>query len=113
MFINNARKIYNTVYASLSIFTIIAGLFLSIVLYSCSSTTKTAGGGDWVGTWSTAPQLVEVRNNPPDPGLTNNTLRQVVRVSLGKDCVLNSQMNSVKVPLPCIPFISPFRQAAT
>jgi lysophospholipase L1-like esterase len=39
--------------------------------------------GAWVGTWSTAPQLVEPRNMPPDPGLSGNTLRQVVRVSLG------------------------------
>ncbi len=39
----------------------------------------------WVSTWSTAPQLVEPRNMPPEPGLSNNTLRQVVRVSLGGD----------------------------
>ncbi len=37
----------------------------------------------WVGTWSTAPQLVETGNMPPSPGLTNNSLRQVVRVSIG------------------------------
>lgn len=37
----------------------------------------------WVGTWSTAPQLVEPGNMPPAPGLTNNTLRQVVEVSIG------------------------------
>jgi lysophospholipase L1-like esterase len=37
----------------------------------------------WVGTWSTGPQLVETRNNPPAPGLTSNSLRQVVRVSIG------------------------------
>ena len=36
-----------------------------------------------VGTWGTAPQLVEVKNMPPEPGLANNTLRQVVRVSIG------------------------------
>lgn len=41
----------------------------------------------WVGTWSTAPQLVEPGNNPPAPGLSNNTLRQIVRVSLGGDSV--------------------------
>lgn len=40
---------------------------------------------DWVGTWSTALQLVEPHNMPPAPGLTNNTLRQVVRVSIGGD----------------------------
>lgn len=39
----------------------------------------------WVGTWSTAEQLVETGNNPPSPGLTNNTLRQIVRVSIGGD----------------------------
>jgi len=39
----------------------------------------------WVGTWSTAPQLVEPGNNPPAPGLSNNTLRQIVRVSIGGD----------------------------
>jgi lysophospholipase L1-like esterase len=39
----------------------------------------------WVGTWSCAPQLVEPGNMPPVPGLSNNTLRQVVRVSIGGD----------------------------
>lgn len=39
----------------------------------------------WVGTWSTAPQLVEPGNMPPPPGLTNNSLRQVVRVSIRGD----------------------------
>jgi lysophospholipase L1-like esterase len=39
----------------------------------------------WVGTWSTAPQLVEPYNMPPEPGLSNNTLRQTVRVSIGGD----------------------------
>ena len=37
----------------------------------------------WVGTWATAPQLVEPNNMPPAPGLTKNTLRQVVAVSIG------------------------------
>jgi lysophospholipase L1-like esterase len=37
----------------------------------------------WVATWSTALQLVEPRNNPPSPGLTDNSLRQIVRVSIG------------------------------
>jgi lysophospholipase L1-like esterase len=39
----------------------------------------------WVGTWATAPQLVEPGNMPPAPGLTNNSLRQIVRVSIGGD----------------------------
>jgi lysophospholipase L1-like esterase len=37
----------------------------------------------WVGTWGTARQLVEPGNMPPAPGLSNNTLRQIVCVSVG------------------------------
>jgi lysophospholipase L1-like esterase len=37
----------------------------------------------WVGTWATAPQPVNAENMPPEPGVSNNTLRQVVCVSIG------------------------------
>jgi lysophospholipase L1-like esterase len=40
-------------------------------------------GGHWVGTWGASPQLTETRNLPPPPGLTSNTLRQIVQVSIG------------------------------
>jgi len=40
-------------------------------------------GDHWVGTWGTSPQLTEPRNLPPPPGLTSNTLRQIVQVSIG------------------------------
>ena len=43
--------------------------------------------GHWVGTWGTAPQLVENHNNPPSPGLGNNSLRQIVQVSIGGEKV--------------------------
>lgn len=39
----------------------------------------------WVGTWVTAQQLTEQNNMPPSPGLSNNTLRQNLRVSIGGD----------------------------
>ncbi|MCP9199095.1 SGNH/GDSL hydrolase family protein [Gramella sp. GC03-9] len=63
---------------------------LSILLgvFSCKPGKKDQNDSaekKWVGTWSTAPQLVEPRNMPPEPGLTNNTLRQVVAVSIGGD----------------------------
>lgn len=51
--------------------------------FSSAGTKKTDVNSGWVGTWSTAPQLVEPNNMPPAPGLTNNTLRQVVCVSIG------------------------------
>ena len=41
------------------------------------------GKSHWVGTWGTAPQLVERHNNPPAPGLTGNSLREIVQVSIG------------------------------
>jgi lysophospholipase L1-like esterase len=41
------------------------------------------GNQAWVGTWVTSQQLTEPANLPPSPGLTDNSLRQVVRVSIG------------------------------
>lgn len=38
---------------------------------------------NWVGTWATAQMLVEPHNMPPEPGLSENTLRQIIRVSIG------------------------------
>jgi lysophospholipase L1-like esterase len=38
---------------------------------------------DWVTTWGTAPQLTEPDNMPPPPGLSGQTLRQLLRVSIG------------------------------
>lgn len=61
------------------------GVWVLAMLFSCNS-SKTTGTGkpaNWVGTWATAPQLVEPGNMPPQPGLSNNTIRQVVRVSIG------------------------------
>jgi len=54
---------------------------LSLLGYGVSEGTSEK----WVGTWSTAPQLVEPGNNPPSPGLSHNTLRQIVHVSIGGD----------------------------
>jgi len=55
--------------------------------YGCGKSTipfaERKAGKNLVTTWSTAPQLVEPGNMPPAPGLANNTLRQVIRVSLG------------------------------
>ena len=61
-------------------------LFLSFILLnalSLSGQSVTGTSKQWVGTWHTGLQLVETRNNPPSPGLTGNSLRQVVRVSIG------------------------------
>lgn len=61
---------------------ILLGIFITVMI---SCTTRSAYSERWVGTWATAPQLVELRNLPPEPGLSNNTLHQVVRISIGGD----------------------------
>jgi lysophospholipase L1-like esterase len=39
----------------------------------------------WVGSWSCATYAAGAANTPPSPYLANNTLRQIVRVSIGGD----------------------------
>ncbi len=57
-------------------------------MIACLFTAAAAmADGHWVGTWGTAPQLVESHNNPPSPGLGNNSLRQIVQVSIGGEKV--------------------------
>lgn len=62
-----------------------AGGFVGTTLgpYAHTEAGCTASAEGWVGTWATSPQLTEPANLPPAPGLSNNTLRQVVRVSVG------------------------------
>jgi lysophospholipase L1-like esterase len=59
-------------------------LIAAVMLTAC---TNPEPQQKWVGTWATSPQLVEPHNMPPEPGLTNNTLRQKVRVSIGGDSI--------------------------
>ena len=58
-------------------------VILSLFVWVASRAEPVDVGQHWVGTWGTAPQLTEPRNLPPPPGLTSNTLRQVVHVSIG------------------------------
>jgi lysophospholipase L1-like esterase len=62
----------------------VAVLSLAIIFY-CAQHTIAALDQDvhWVGTWGSSQQLTEPKNLPPPPGLTSNTLRQVVHVSVG------------------------------
>jgi lysophospholipase L1-like esterase len=65
----------------------ISGAELSAKAKSAPTKKKVEAPKTWVTTWSTAPQLVEPNNMPPAPGLTNNTIRQIVRVSIGGEAV--------------------------
>lgn len=62
----------------------------ALLLAACGAPApRTAPSADaaWVGTWATSPQLTEPANLPPAPGLAGNTLRQVVRPSIGGERV--------------------------
>lgn len=67
------------------IISILALLNLLIFIVSCKSSQVTVERTDknWVGTWATAQMLVEPNNMPPEPGLAENTIRQIIRVSIG------------------------------
>ncbi|MBP5667230.1 MAG: hypothetical protein J6X32_03690, partial [Salinivirgaceae bacterium] len=55
---------------------------------SCqSSTVKQSDNQRWVGIWGTAVQLTEPHNCPPEPGISGNTIRQKIRVSIGGETV--------------------------
>ena len=62
-------------------------LFTTLLLCLLATAGTTMAANHWVGTWGTAPQLVENNNNPPSPGLGNNSLRQIVQVSIGGETV--------------------------
>jgi len=63
-----------------------AGTFLALLTGAVPLAAQT----QWVATWATAPEpLVSSQSgfNPPSLGLANNSVRQVLRVSLGGDTV--------------------------
>lgn len=64
-------------------------LFLHLFFGGCISNQSSliaqskANNENWVGTWACAQMQVEPNNMPPAPGLSENTLRQIIRVSIG------------------------------
>jgi lysophospholipase L1-like esterase len=56
---------------------------MGMVLSSLNLFAQTSGEKQWVGTWACAPYRAE--SNTPPSSLANNTLRQIVRVSIGGD----------------------------
>ena len=56
---------------------------LALIAALCATENVFAGDTHWVGTWGCGIQLTEPRNLPPPPGLTSNTLRQIVHSSIG------------------------------
>jgi len=64
----------------------LAAALLCLLAFHCTD----AQTKDWVTTWATALQIAEPHNNPPSPGLADNSFRQIVQVSIpGKELRLN------------------------
>lgn len=59
----------------------VKSLLLALVLPLFISVPAMAGK-HWVATWATAEQVVEPHNCPPAPYLENNSIRQIVQVSI-------------------------------
>ncbi len=75
------KKRYVTQIIFLSLFILVLGCNSSQT--AVAEETQKASTQNWVGSWATAQMLVELNNMPPPPGLTDNTLRQIIRVSIG------------------------------
>ena len=58
-------------------------LILAAWLLGLALLHATESGGRWVATWATSQQLTEKGNLPPEPGFTEATVRQKLRVSIG------------------------------
>lgn len=57
---------------------------LLLFIAGCKSNqTVKVKNQNWTGTWACAQMQVEPHNMPPEPGLSGNTLRQIIKVSIG------------------------------
>lgn len=91
------------------LWTVLAVLLTVSLFSSCHKQQHlfSSSNGAWIGTWGTAQQIVEPRNMPPEPGLSNNTLRQIVRVSIGGERLrvrFSNEFGSVPVILKAVRF---------
>lgn len=82
----------------------------TVILISLIISGNTYSQSDiWVGSWACANYAAGANNTPPSPYLANNTLRQIVRVSIGGDslrvkftnktCATPVTMNSVNIAI--------------
>ena len=56
-----------------------------LIFFPVTATAVTnAQSSHWASTWGCGLQLTEPKNVPPPPGLTGNTLRQIVHASIGE-----------------------------
>jgi len=74
------KKAHLKVFLFLQLFFLVLGCQSNQSSVMAQNKTKNE---NWVGTWACSQMLVEPNNMPPAPGLSENTLRQIIRVSIG------------------------------
>ncbi len=62
---------------------LVATLAANAMLAGVAGAASSEIGGKWVGTWVSAQQPLDAHSLPPPPGLSRNTLRQLIQPSLG------------------------------
>jgi lysophospholipase L1-like esterase len=82
-FIYNFQSLRHSYLSLLAMRLLLCALIILCASNPGHSKERPAKAKKWVGTWGTALQLVDRNNMPPAPGLSNNTIRQVVCVSIG------------------------------
>ena len=94
------NRFINTLRSFRHSFAVLTGIILFLGVTILSGFVNPRARGGWVGSWATAEQLVEPNNMPPAPGLSNNTIRQIVRVSIpGKKLRLRFSNEFSKSPV--------------
>ncbi len=83
--LHSDNRIFHLFRGTFVVYAAVVLTFIFIIFSASETAGKSGTKENWVGTWSTAPQLVEPRNMPPEPGLSHNTIRQIVHVSIGGD----------------------------
>ena len=73
-------------------------LLVFLMMFYALSTYSLAQ--NWVGTWATAPQTVVKSFMPYNNCMTNRSVRQVVKVSIGGDVIRLKLSNSYKTVIP-------------
>lgn len=63
---------------------VVGALCMAVSIISAAKQHRVSVAGEnWVGTWACSPQIVDKGSQPPAPGFTDATLRQIVHVSIG------------------------------
>lgn len=79
----------------------IFSLLLLLSVLTANAQIKTITGSQWVGTWATAPQIPVKSYMPYNNNMTNRSVRQIVKVSIGGS-LIRLQLSNVYSSEPVV-----------